>query len=118
LDTTATNQPVNLQEALTRYTNAIRMLNSSPILRILFHARTVVIVAALDAIPGLCQEIQHLRALIAVASIDHANLVAAARSTLLAERDGEPDPLWYLRDELAERGQFPRPHGGTQAARW
>jgi hypothetical protein len=53
-----------------------------------------------------------------LASLDHANLVAAARSTLVAERDGEPDPLWYLRDELAERGQFPRPRGGTQASPW
>ena len=29
-----------------------------------------------------------------------ANLRAAMRATLAAYADGEPDPLWYLRDEL------------------
>jgi hypothetical protein len=31
---------------------------------------------------------------------DRANLRAAMRATLAAHADGEPDPLWYLRDEL------------------
>ena len=30
-----------------------------------------------------------------------ADLEAAGRATLAAERDGEADPLFYLRDELA-----------------
>ncbi len=33
--------------------------------------------------------------------IRHANLLAAARATLAADSDGEADPLYYLRDELA-----------------
>ena len=32
--------------------------------------------------------------------LDHANLLAAARATLSASLEGEPDPLSYLRDEL------------------
>ena len=34
------------------------------------------------------------------ARLDRANLRAAMRATLVAHDDGEPDPLWYLRDEL------------------
>jgi hypothetical protein len=34
------------------------------------------------------------------ARLDRANLRAAMRATLAAHADGEPDPLWYLRDEL------------------
>jgi hypothetical protein len=30
----------------------------------------------------------------------YANLLAAARAAVAAAEDGEPDPLWYLRDEL------------------
>ena len=32
--------------------------------------------------------------------LDRANLRAAMRATLAAYADCEPDPLWYLRDEL------------------
>ena len=32
--------------------------------------------------------------------LEHANLRAAMRATLAAYADGEPDPMWYLRDEL------------------
>jgi hypothetical protein len=119
LNTTIPNQPVDLQETLTRYTSAIQTINASPLARILLRARVAAAIAtALDAIPGLCQEVQHLRVTLNLASLDHANLIAAARSTLVAERDGEPDPLWYLRDELAERRQFPGPHGGMQGIPW
>src|SRR6266851_7405045 len=34
------------------------------------------------------------------ARLERANLRAAMRATLAAHADGEPDPLWYLRDEL------------------
>lgn len=32
--------------------------------------------------------------------LDRANLLAAMRAALAAHADGEPDPLFYLRDEL------------------
>jgi phage tail protein X len=111
------NEPTNLQVALNRYSSAIRTINGSTLARILLRARSdATITAALDAVPGLCQEVQSLRAVLELARLDHANLVAAARSALIAERDGEPDPMWYIRDELAGRGQFPGPHGGTGAS--
>jgi hypothetical protein len=34
------------------------------------------------------------------ARLDRANLRAAMRAALAAHADGEPDPMWYLRDEL------------------
>jgi hypothetical protein len=37
----------------------------------------------------------------------YANLLAAARAALSAEHDGEPDPMWYLRDELRATGHLP-----------
>jgi len=37
----------------------------------------------------------------------YQDLVAAARATLAADHDGEPDPLYYLRDELQAQGQLP-----------
>ena len=36
----------------------------------------------------------------------YQDLVAAARATLAAADDGEPDPLYYLRDELQAQGQL------------
>jgi hypothetical protein len=32
--------------------------------------------------------------------LDRANLRAAMRAALAAHADGEPDPMWYLRDQL------------------
>ena len=58
------------------------------------------IATALDTIPKLCAEIRRLRA-------RAANLVAAARATLGAHDDGEPDALYYLRDELQAQGYLP-----------
>ncbi len=66
--------------------------------------------AALDTIPLLCAEIGRLRARLARALTDLHNLVAAARATLGAHADGEPDPLYYLRDELDAQGQLPPEH--------
>lgn len=35
---------------------------------------------------------------------DLADLLAATRATLAAHSQGEADPLWYIRDELAAQG--------------
>ena len=57
--------------------------------------------------PGLINDLAHLVAeLTRLAGeldrvrMDRANLLAAMRAALAAHADGEPDPLWYLRDEL------------------
>jgi hypothetical protein len=66
--------------------------------------------AALDTIPRLCTEIGRLRARLARTLTDLHNLIAAARATLGAHADGEPDALYYLRDELDAQGQLPPQH--------
>jgi len=58
-------------------------------------------------IPALCDEIDLLNAAMAIIRRRYHNLVAAARATLAAATDGEPDPLYYLRDELAATGHLP-----------
>lgn len=54
---------------------------------------------------SLYAEIDDLRTRLTVARTDHANLVAAALATLHAYGDNEPDPLYYLRDELSAKGR-------------
>ena len=39
--------------------------------------------------------------------LERANLRAAMRATLAAHADGEPDPMWYLRDELDAPERLP-----------
>jgi hypothetical protein len=60
--------------------------------------------AALSDTPRLISEINLLRAEIDSQRLVRANLVAAVRATLTAQREGEPDPFWYLRDELDAQG--------------
>jgi hypothetical protein len=59
---------------------------------------------ALADTPALSAEITRLRAELAGARLDRANLAAAALATIAAHYDGEPDPLSYLRDELQAQG--------------
>ena len=56
--------------------------------------------AALADTAALCAQVTRLSAELERARLDRANLRAAMRATLAAHADGEPDPLWYLRDEL------------------
>jgi hypothetical protein len=62
---------------------------------------------ALADVPVLLAEIGRLRSLLWLSRASHADLFAAARASIAAEHGGEHDPLWYLRDELATRGQLP-----------
>jgi len=63
--------------------------------------------AALESIPRTCAEIGRLRARLARTLTDLHNLIAAARAALGAHADGEPDALYYLRDELDAQDQLP-----------
>jgi hypothetical protein len=60
---------------------------------------------ALSDTATLAAQITRLSAELDRARLDRADLRAAMCATLAAHADGEPDPLWYLRDELnaAER---------------
>jgi hypothetical protein len=62
------------------------------------------VTAALADTPALTAEVMKLRAQLAEERLDRANLAAAALATISAHRDGEPDPLSYLRDELTGQG--------------
>lgn len=55
---------------------------------------------ALSDVPALAAQITRLSAELKDTRLDRANLLAAARATIAACHDGEPDPLSYLRDEL------------------
>ena len=56
--------------------------------------------AALADTTALAAQVTRLSAELDRLRLDRANLHAAMRATLAAHADGEPDPLWYLRDEL------------------
>jgi hypothetical protein len=82
---------------------------------------------SLSDVPVLILEIIRLRREISAGRLDRANLTAAARATLAAlaaaavGRGTEPDPLWYLRDELAAQGLLPEhelEHDATSDNPW
>jgi hypothetical protein len=52
-----------------------------------------------------------LTAELSAARLDRANLLAAIRATLAAHADGEPDSLYYIRDELNARQTAPQRPG-------
>ncbi|GLZ07972.1 hypothetical protein Acsp03_54380 [Actinomadura sp. NBRC 104412] len=63
--------------------------------------------AALSDTPVLLTEINRLNVELIKARFNLSNLVAAARATLKAHREDEPDALYYVRDELRAQGQLP-----------
>lgn len=62
------------------------------------------VAAAFAEAPALLTEIDSLRATLAGARLDRANLAAAALAAISAYHDGDLDPLYYLRDELRAQG--------------
>jgi hypothetical protein len=63
--------------------------------------------AALNDTAALSAQVTQLSAELERARLDRANLRAAMRATLAAHADGEPDPMWYLRDELSAPESVP-----------
>jgi hypothetical protein len=57
--------------------------------------------AAVRDIPALITEIERLWAFACDANMRYANLRAAALASIAATDAGEPDPMFYLRDELS-----------------
>ena len=86
----------DLQEIASRHENAVSAMGK--------------LARALDTIPLLYAEVGRLRARLIRTLTDLHNLIAAARATLGAHADGEPDALYYLRDELDAQGQLPPEH--------
>ena len=71
--------------------------------------------AALADARDLATEVTRLSAELAAARLWHANALAAMRATIGAQRDGEADPLYYIRDELsAPQNLYEAREGGRQ----
>lgn len=66
-------------------------------------------------VPLLLAELARLWTQLLALRLRYANLRAAAQATLSADRDGEPDPLAYLTDELS--GQWPTEPPSTRDRR-
>src|SRR5579859_4844967 len=62
-------------------------------------------------IPDLLADHDQARNLAAMASARYARLLAAVRAAIAAQAEGLPDPLCWVRDQLAEHGQ-----GGDRCA--
>jgi hypothetical protein len=75
----------------------------------------VAIWTALADIRVLLAEVDRLARLLSQIRWDFANLLAAAHATLAADHDGEPDPLTYLRDAVAEHRAWTPPDEGELA---
>ncbi|HEX3921599.1 MAG TPA: hypothetical protein VHY31_04890 [Streptosporangiaceae bacterium] len=103
--------PLDLQDIATRNRNARHIVTgfsrSLPTLAEVWRYLS----AALADTSRLVAEVVRLRADLAAARLDRANLLAAIRAALAADRDGETDPLGYLRDELADRATGPGRRG-------
>ena len=72
--------------------------------------------SALADAGDLAADVVRLSAELAAVRLHRANLLAAMRAALGAQRDGEPDPLSYLRDELETPQNGPEAHGGGNRA--
>ncbi|MFI6540268.1 hypothetical protein ACIBHY_47960 [Nonomuraea sp. NPDC050547] len=106
--------PAQLQEVLSRNHTAVHLIaaltRSTPAHAPIWeHLDTVLYDAR-----ALVVELSHVRTELDKTRHSRANLLAAAQATLAAAHDGEADPLWYVRDEVAaqQANAFPRGAGG------
>ena len=94
------NPDIDLQQISTRNSHARNIIagfsSVLPALADWWQALT----DALSDTATLAAQVTRLTAELERTRLDRANLRAAMRATLAAYADGEPDHLWYLRDEL------------------
>ena len=85
-------------DARRRHAQALNVLRHSPVACMWRRTRAGrATFAVLADVPLLCDRIDRLERV----RRHHQDLEAAARATLSASAEGEADPLYYLRDELA-----------------
>jgi hypothetical protein len=95
---------VNLSVVRAHYACALR--RHTP------RARRYAEYVAIRDIPSLVAEVERLWTLACDAHQRYADLKAAALACIAASEADEPDPMFYLRDELhARRPLSPRPRG-------
>ncbi|MFF4771417.1 hypothetical protein ACFY05_01005 [Microtetraspora fusca] len=119
--TTPHNPLINLQEVRNQHRYTTTLIDAHPRTRPMLRTTPgAAIITALDSIPALCDEVERLHVLLSLVRLEYADMVAAARATIAADREGEPDSLYYLRDELSARGLLPSgtpgPRSGGGAA--
>ena len=111
-----TNRPhgnaINLQEISTRNRHARHIIAGFSLALPTLTDIWQLLDQALTDIATLTAEISRQRTDLAAVRLDRANLLAAIRAALAAHRDGEADPLGYLRDELDDRASRPTGAGG------
>jgi hypothetical protein len=91
---------INLQEVAARNDSARHIVTGCAAATPTLAGMWRYVQDALDDTLALSMEITRLSAQIRRTRLDRANLRAAMRATLAAHADGEPDPMWYLRDAL------------------
>lgn len=100
----------DLQEVLSRNHTAVHLVGTlaraNPTNAPIWEHLTT----ALSDARTLADDLGRLRTELDGVRYERANLIAAAEATLAAHREGERDPLWYLRDELAHQS-LPRGAG-------
>jgi hypothetical protein len=95
---------INLLEATTRADNARHIIAGFSLAFPTLAGLWRQLDDALADIPALTAEITGLNARLTASRLDRANLAAAGRATITAYRNGEPDALAYLHDELHAQG--------------
>jgi hypothetical protein len=83
----------DLKEITTRNTLAQEIITG-------FSAGTPALAEFWDYLTTALSDTRALTAELSAIRLDRDNLLAAIRATLAAHADGEPDPLYYIRDEL------------------
>ncbi|MGH3341375.1 MAG: hypothetical protein ACRDPK_00530 [Carbonactinosporaceae bacterium] len=64
-----------------------------------------------ELLDRLASHVRAMRISLALTRHHYADLLTAARATLIAAEEGDPDPLFALRDELTATGHLPTTPG-------
>jgi hypothetical protein len=104
---------INLLEVATRAEDARHIIAGFSLAAPALIDQWRQVASALADIPGLTVEIGRVHSQLTECRLNRANLAAAGLVTLKAHRNGEADPLSYLRDELQAQG-FMTGRGGHE----
>jgi hypothetical protein len=95
---------INPDAIYARNDNASRILAGFKAAMPAMHEAWEQVDRALADVPAMGAVIARLTAQLAATRMDRANLLAAMRASIAAQADGEPDPLWYVRDAIESAG--------------
>jgi hypothetical protein len=104
------NSPTDLEQITARNQDARHMIGFRAEMPVLADFWRHLDTALADNLT-LSAEAAQLTTELAATRLDWANLLAAIRAAIAAHADGEPDPLYHLRDELNARQMPAQCHG-------